>query len=319
MTERAGRPAPVEATGRQRVGRAAGSGGRTVATVGRAADVLAHFCDVGCRDLGVTQIAESLSMSKAGVHRILASLRSRGLIELDPDTHRYSLGPLAMRLGLTYLDRLDVRALAAPELAGLSARTGETATLSVRVGDARAYVDQVTPDREVVMSVTLGRPFPLHLGASSKALLAWLPEAGDREALARVVRGGVALGGGPVLDARPPGLAALEPLDELAEELAGIRARGWARTLGERQPGAASVAAPVLDHDGVPAAVVSVCGPAERFRAIEDDCVRALLQACRRVSARLGAPSAPAGSAQSTGTGLGTGIPGTDQSPSTTP
>ncbi|MEO8347289.1 MAG: IclR family transcriptional regulator, partial [Acidobacteriota bacterium] len=44
-------------------------------------------------------------LSKAAVHRVLASLRSRGLVDLDERTRRYSLGVSTMKLGLAYLDR----------------------------------------------------------------------------------------------------------------------------------------------------------------------------------------------------------------------
>lgn len=141
---------------------------QTASTVERAADVLVLFAESATPTLGVTEIADRLSLSKAAVHRILASLRSRQLIELDEETRRYSLGVMSMRLGLAYLDRIDIRGVAAPELAALSAETGETATLSVRSGKGRIYVEQVTPAREVRMSVTLGVPYPLHIGASSR-------------------------------------------------------------------------------------------------------------------------------------------------------
>ncbi|MDI2124973.1 IclR family transcriptional regulator [Yinghuangia seranimata] len=259
-----------------------GTAAQGVATVTRAADILACFCDTRRGDLGITEIADRLAMSKASVHRILSSLRSRGLVERAPDTHRYSLGPLAMRLGLAYLDALDVRTVAAPELAGMSASTGETATLSMRVGDARVYVDQVTPDREVIMSVTLGAPIPLYLGASSKALLAWMPEAEDPQALTRIVRYGKVL-------ARVRAAGEVAPsLRALTEDLVTIRGRGWAGSIGERQPGAGSVAAPIFDHQGRPVAVFSVCGPAERFTRVADECRGVVLDACRRVSARMG-------------------------------
>lgn len=50
------------------------------------------------------------------------------------------------------------------------------ATLSVRTGDTRAYVEQMTPPRELIVSATLGATFPLHVGTSSRAFLSFLPE-----------------------------------------------------------------------------------------------------------------------------------------------
>ena len=157
--------------------RAPESTSATIATVERAADVLLLFTESVGPDLGVTEIADALDLSKAAVHRVLASLRSRDLVTLDERTRRYSLGVAAMRLGLTYLDRIDVRRVGRPFLEDLSARTDETATLSVLLGErSRIYVDQVTPDREVIMSVTIGEPYPLHAGASSRSFLAFLPD-----------------------------------------------------------------------------------------------------------------------------------------------
>ncbi|MFI7052133.1 IclR family transcriptional regulator [Streptosporangium canum] len=248
---------------------------QTAATVERAADVLVLFADPGALTLGVTEIAERLGLSKAAVHRILASLRLRGLVELDEETRRYSLGLTTMRLGLAYLDRLDIRRLAAPELARLSRTLSETATLSVRTGFSRVYVDQATPDREVIMSVTLGVPYPLHAGASSKAFLAFLPGE-EIDAYFRAV---------PLtpLTERTPVRE-----DVLREDLAAIRRRGYAQSSAERQPGSASVAAPVLDHRGRPAGVISVCGPLERFRGEAQECAEALLEATDRLSALMG-------------------------------
>jgi DNA-binding IclR family transcriptional regulator len=74
----------------------------------------------------------------------------------------------------------------------------------------------------------------------------------------------------------------------LRKELAEIRARGYARSEGERLDGAGSVAAPILGHDGRPIAVISVCGPAERFRAEAPRASKLLVEATKRVSHQLG-------------------------------
>lgn len=250
------------------------NGSKTVAAVERAADVLLYFTRSDAPDLGVTDIATGLGLSKAAVHRLLASLRTRNLVIIDERTRRYSLGPSALMLGLSALDRLEVRRLAAGELADISADTMETATLSMRVGDMRVYVDQVTPKREVIMSVTIGRPFPLHAGASSKAFLAYLPQEEIDHYLHKSLP---KLTKSTVTDRRA-----------LAKELRGIVSTGFARSREERQTGAASVAAPVLDHLGQPAAVLSVCGPEHRFLAEADACAERLLTTTRALSKQLG-------------------------------
>jgi DNA-binding IclR family transcriptional regulator len=249
--------------------------GKTITAVQRANAVLLLFTDAGRATLGVTEIANSLGLSKAVVHRILASLKEDGFIAVDQETRRYSLGPAALALGLAYLDNLDVRSLARPSLERLCELTDETATLSIRHGATRVYIDQVTPPREVKMTVPLGQPFPLHAGGSSKAFLAFLPDDEQEQYLSS-----------HRLDAMTD--ATITDVDELRTELSVIRKRGFSRSLGERQAGAASVAAPVFNHEGNPVAVISVCGPLERFRAEADDAAKHLLDHTRELSRRLG-------------------------------
>ncbi len=249
-------------------------GSQTVAAIERAADILLYFTRVQSADLGVTDISNGLGIAKAAVHRVLASLRSRELIQLDEGTHRYSLGPAALALGLSALSRVDVRKLALPELALLSQLTNETSTMSVRVGPERIYLDQITPLREVVMSVSIGVRYPLHAGASSKAFLAFLDQAEITQYLA-----------GPLISVTD---STLIDRDELLSELALIRERGWASSSGERQSGAASIAAPVLNHACAPVAVLSICGPGDRFSPDGEDYVKFLLESTQRLSKKVG-------------------------------
>ena len=249
--------------------------GETSSGVERALDVLRCFGRSGQATLGVTELAEELGLSKAVVHRTLSAFRSRGFLEIDENTHRYRLGPEILLLGLRYLDRIDVRSLGRQTLTDLVAATNETATLSVRVGWTRVYVDQVTPDRDVKMVVRIGEPFPLHAGASSKAMLAFLPAGEQEEYLAR------------------HSLSPVTPLtitdpDRLRKELDAIRTAGFAVSFGERDASAGSVAAPVLGHENLPVAVISVSGPVERFRAEVQSASLELLAAVHDLSRRLG-------------------------------
>lgn len=254
--------------------RVADTPGRSVASIERAADVLFLFAQDDQPDLGVTEIAKSLEISKAVVHRILTSLRERNLVVVDAESRRYTLGPAVLQLAAAYRDRLDVRNLALESMQQLSATTNETATLSVRNGSTRLYVDQVTPPREVRMTVQLGQPFPLHAGSSGKAFLAFLAPA-ERETYLRE---------------RPLEAVTEQTITdptELVIELDRIRGQGFAVSLGERQVDAASVAAPVFDADGI-TAVISVCGPLERLRPVVEQTAATVVEATRLLSVRLG-------------------------------
>ena len=282
MTARAGKRGD-EAAGRsasqdaQAAGRSTGRGEqpKTLNGVERALDILRLFAESSSPTLGVTELSKATGLSKAVVYRILSACRSQGYLELDEESHRYRLGVSSMRLGLAYLDRLEVRSVARRVMQRLVEATGETVTLSGRVGWTRVYLDQVVPDRDVKMTVRLGHPFPLHTGASSKALLAYLPEEEQDE----------------YLSTQP--LEALTPLTitdrgALRRELDAICIKGYAVSQGERDPSAGSVAAPVFDREGKLAAVVSVSGPVERFRSETEKAAALLLEATAEISELLG-------------------------------
>jgi DNA-binding IclR family transcriptional regulator len=247
---------------------------QTIVAIERATDVLGLFADTDEATLGVTEIAQALGLSKAVVYRILSSFRAKGFVDLDESTRRYSLGPRALHLGLAYMNRIDLPATVRPVLEQLSRAMNETATLSLRTGSSRVYVDQVTPDRDVRMVVQLGQQVPLHAGASSKAFLAFLNPEEQKGYLAGT------------LDKLTP--STITNSRSLRKELREVRERGYASSSGERLEGAGSVAAPILGHDGAPVAVISICGPAERFREEADRAAKLLLEATDRLSRQLG-------------------------------
>lgn len=251
-------------------------GGDTILAVVRAADVLTYLAHAPGRPVGVTELAGAVGLSKAVAFRILASLRERGYVTAEDSTRRYLLGPAASQLGRAWLDHSELRNLAHDRLASISAATDETATLSVRMGWQRVYIDQVNPQREIKMVVPIGRPFPLHAGSSSKALLAFLPPA-EQDQFFR--------DGGDRARLTP---ATLVDEAALRAELARIRQDGYATSRGERQPDASSVAAPVVDASGRPVAVISVCGPITRFATERARDV--LLATTRSLSGRLSQP-----------------------------
>lgn len=216
----------------------------------RVIDVLLLFTD-GPSTLGVTHIARELGLSKAVVHRILQSLVARSALRYVPESRGYRLGPAVVALGARSLRDSDLRRAALPALRRLHDETGETTTLSELVGDERVYIDQLESTQEIRMTVEIGRRFPLYAGASSKAILAELPES----VLTAVL-------------AAPPSPTVSGPVPEparLRAELRQIRERGAAVTSGERQGGAASVAAAVHWADGRVVGAISVCGPTMRF------------------------------------------------------
>lgn len=200
----------------------------------------------------VTGLANSLDLPKTVVHRLLQELVGTGFLAYEESTRRYRLGSKCLTIGMAAIRSLDVPEVARPFLERLVRETGETATLSVRQGWTRVYVDQVPSPREIKMTVALGTAHPLYAGSSSKAILAWLEAAEiDRylhdTQLTSLTR------------------STISTRKALEADLAQVRSDGFALSWGERQDGAASVAAPVFVTEGTPWGSISLCGPKDRF------------------------------------------------------
>ena len=199
--------------------------------------------------MGVTEIARRVGLPKSVVHYHVSALVRNRYVEARPD-RRYGLGHAALRLGRGGHSNLELRSRALPHMRSLHHETWETVTLSVLVGHERVYVDQLVSPQEIKLAVELGRPFPLHAGASGRAIMAFLPGDSREALLAEPLE---RLSSRTVVD--PSGLREL---------LESVRASGVAVSRSERHEGAAAVAAPVFDNRGV-AGAMSVCGPEFRF------------------------------------------------------
>lgn len=199
-------------------------------------------------EAGVGELSAALELPGPTVHRILGTLVDRGYVMRLP-SRRYSLGPGLMRLGEASRDRLASWAM--PALARLGEVTQETANLAVLDGDLATYVAQVPSKHHMRMFTEVGRRVLPHAAGVGKALLSQLP---DEEVRSLVRRTGM------------PAFTDTTHTTEqsLLEDLATIRARGYAIDEGEQELGVRCFAVPV---PGLPLlAAVSISGPEARVR-----------------------------------------------------
>jgi len=176
---------------------------------------------------------------------------------------------------------MELRRQALPHLEWLNERTGENAELHVRQGETRVPIELVRSPHNLRPFVEIGAPLPLHLGASGKVLLAWLPEA-KRETLA--VASAARFDDKGVFDT-----------GALRTQFDRIRAQGWAASDGERSSGVAALAAPAFDAGGRVVGAILVSMPSVRLSAKRCRGVAPLVkEAADRVSVALGYTSAVA-------------------------
>lgn len=245
--------------------------------VDRVVDILETFTRQG-PELGVSEISRALDLKKATTHRILASLRRRGIVAQDPATRRYRLGMKLWELGSMATSHVDWIERVKPYLQQLTDRTGETTHLAVLNDGQVLYVDKVESPHSLRMPSQVGRRLPVHCTGIGKALIAFLP---DEVLKALVDRHG--------LSRRTPNT--ITDFGALTDELARSRARGFTVDNEEIEEGLVCIGAPVRDHTAHVVAAISIAGPSSRVRQDRiADHAREVAEAANAMSAALGCP-----------------------------
>ena len=122
-------------------------------------------------------LASRTGLQRPTVHRMLKCLTLENMVQQDPDTHRYYLGPMVFELGLTAAPRFNLREICHPAMNRIADATGDTVFLTQRSG-----LDSVCVDRQEgtfpikTFTLEIGMRRPLRVGTGSLAILSALPD-----------------------------------------------------------------------------------------------------------------------------------------------
>ena len=131
----------------------------------------------GQQAMMLKDIAAAADMPASKAHRYLVSLIRSGLVEQDPLSSRYTLGPFALNLGLVALGRLDRVRLGLSAIADLRDAINETTALAVWGGQGPVIVRWERPRRPITVNVITGATLSLLASAAGRVFAAWLPPA----------------------------------------------------------------------------------------------------------------------------------------------
>jgi len=204
-----------------------------IGVLDKAVGVLQTIAESPC---GLAELCDRTGLPRATAHRLAAGLEVHRLLARDGEG-RWRLGPAVSELAAQVNDPLLAASTAV--LPRLREITGESVQLYRREGTSRICIAAMEPPAGLRDTVPVGARLPMTAGSGAKVLLAFSDDA---------TRGAV------LPDAKFSDRA-----------LAEVRRRGWAQSAAEREPGVASVSAPVRDAHGSVIAAISVSGPIDRM------------------------------------------------------
>lgn len=185
---------------------------------------------------GLAELCDRTGLPRATAHRLAAACEVHRLLGRDEEG-RWRLGLAIAELATHVSDPLLTASAAV--LPALRKTTGESVQVYRREGTSRVCVAALEPAAGLRDTVPVGARLPMTAGSGAKVLLAHSDTATQ---------------------------AAVLPKAMFTDRaLAEVRRRGWAQSVAEREPGVASVAAPVRDGQGAVVAAISVSGPIDRM------------------------------------------------------
>jgi DNA-binding IclR family transcriptional regulator len=204
-----------------------------IGVLDKAMGVLHTIAESPC---ALAELCDRTGLPRATAYRLAAALEVHRLLARD-DEGRWCLGPAVTELASHVNDPL--LAASAAVLPALRETTDESVQLYRREGTSRVCVAALEPSAGLRDTVPVGARLPMTAGSGAKVLLAHSDAATQKAVL---------------------------PAAKFTDRtLAEVRRRGWAQSVAEREPGVASVSAPVRDSRGVVIAAISVSGPVDRM------------------------------------------------------
>jgi IclR family pca regulon transcriptional regulator len=229
--------------------------------------------DADRAELTASEVAARAGLDRGTAFRLVHTLCQLGYLAAVGQSRRFRLTLKCLELGYTVLARGDLKLHARALLKPLVPEFADAASLGMLDGPDVIYVERVQaelPRRD--LDRRIGSKTGAYAAALGHAMLAYLPLEQQRAILGASER--VKLSERTLID-----------LDELLGRLTEVRALGYAISDGENAYGLRTVAAPVLDTDGLPAAAVSLTIRTERMEM--DAFVRTAMPEVRRVADEL--------------------------------
>ncbi len=225
----------------------------------------------------VAEISKRLGYSQSKTYRLIRTFVKYGLIKEDSGTARYSLGLNALRLGLLAQQHFNISMIARPFMKELSLLSKETVVLTAVNGTKGIVIERVESEEPIRYSLFQpGASLPLHCGASSKILMAYLSEEDwdriiNKEGLKRYTPN------------------TITDMGQLKAHLKEIRKKGYAFSDQEVDRDVRAMAAPILNGMGELEAGLSVAGPAYRINKKKVSRItKSVMEYAKKISNQIG-------------------------------
>lgn len=228
--------------------------------------------------LSLMEISRRSRLNKSTALRMTATLTGAGYLRIHPETRKYLLGTVALRLGLAAYDSLDLHKVAEPVLAGLAQETDCVVHLGSNEHHTVVIIDKVYPPHQSfsIRGSRVGGIIPTYCTGIGLLFLSQETDPFILQYLEGIDR----------IRYTP---TTVTDIPAILERIRQIRLDGFCVNNGEHEEGIVSIAYPIQDHSRRFIAGISIGGIREVLAGREMDYLhRQVRQAAEEISKQLG-------------------------------
>ncbi len=227
----------------------------------------------GKESMTVSEIEKKVGKSKSTVSKILSTLATYNIVVKSEEDGKYSIGSKIIQWAS--LVKVNLKTIARPYLEEINRKSNEAVSIFLIEGVHRICLDTINSSYEIRYGINTGQKFPIYTGSSSKVLLAGMPREKQREILKQTKL--IKIGPKTITNRK-----------QLENELDVVRKQGYAISIEERIPFAASVSVPVQNQKGEVIAALSIGTPAVRMTPLKiKKYVKLLMETAKKISREL--------------------------------
>jgi len=223
-------------------------------------------------EVSVNELVEEFGYNRSTVHHMLKTMKVEGFITQNQRTKNYNIGSEIFNGWIKDRDMHNYLMRLKPTIKEIVEKCKETTTMFVRENDRAICVLGEESEQIIKAYLMIGREIPLYCTAAGRAMLAYLPQ----DEVEKILQ---------ISGMKKYMKKTTVDKNELYENLAEVRDKGYAIEKEEFEELINAVGIPILNKENRPVASVSVVGPIMRFTDDKiKECIPFLLEKSKEMS-----------------------------------
>lgn len=226
---------------------------------------------------GVNELARYLDSPASSLHRILKTLREEGILQLVPETNKYTIGNEWARMSSVVNVKFGIKVVAEPALKRLSQEFNQSVYLAIYQEQHQklSFILDIHSQNALQYRLELGVLQSIHIGDSGKAILSYLSDDTINSILEQEQ-------------------VSPQERERIWDHIQEVREKGYSYTSSERKSESIGIGAPLFDATGKIAGSIICAIPFNLYKEeLKESMIQRVVETAGEISYSLGYTANP--------------------------